>query len=190
MTENAEFKARRYLVEGRLEVQRVDSETVLARCLGDGGRLLLRVHWDEARSRSVVSCPAYRATVCARSRACASRQEAAAMTEPLLTRSQWAAMMRAPLRDKSYQLTGLGAAVTDFLAWKRVNGAARERSTSTSATSPAVVSSTRSGRLKPGVGRHSPGAAPLPASRGIGRGRRGPAFSSGPTCGSSSSETR
>jgi integrase len=46
------------------------------------------------------------------------------MTEPLLTRSQWAAMMRAPLRDKSYQLTGLGAAVTDFLAWKRVNGAA------------------------------------------------------------------
>jgi integrase/recombinase XerD len=33
-------------------------------------------------------------------------------------------MMRAPLRDKSYQLTGLGAAVTDFLAWKRLDGAA------------------------------------------------------------------
>jgi integrase len=46
------------------------------------------------------------------------------MTEPLLTRSEWAAMMRAPLRDKSYQLTGLGAAVTDFLAWKRLDGAA------------------------------------------------------------------
>jgi integrase/recombinase XerD len=46
------------------------------------------------------------------------------MTEPLLTRSQWAAIMRAPLRDKSYQLTGLGAAVTDFLAWKRLDVAA------------------------------------------------------------------
>lgn len=46
------------------------------------------------------------------------------MREPLLTRSQWAAIMRAPLRDKSYQLTGLGAAVTDFLAWKRLDGAA------------------------------------------------------------------
>jgi site-specific recombinase XerC len=48
----------------------------------------------------------------------------ATMTEPLLTRSQWAAIMRAPLRDKSYQLTGLGAAVTDFLAWKRLDVAA------------------------------------------------------------------
>ena len=46
------------------------------------------------------------------------------MREPLLTLSQWAAIMRAPLRDKSYQLTGLGAAVTDFLAWKRLDGAA------------------------------------------------------------------
>jgi integrase/recombinase XerD len=46
------------------------------------------------------------------------------MSEPLLTRSQWAAIMRAPLRDKSYQLTGLGAAVTDFLAWKQLDGAA------------------------------------------------------------------
>jgi integrase len=46
------------------------------------------------------------------------------MTEPLLNRSQWAAIMRAPLRDKSYQLTGLGAPVTDFLAWKGLDGAA------------------------------------------------------------------
>jgi integrase len=33
-------------------------------------------------------------------------------------------MMREPLRDKGYQLTGLGPAVTDFLAWKRLDGAA------------------------------------------------------------------
>ena len=34
----------------------------------------------------------------------------------------WSAV--APLRDKSYQLTGLGPGVTDFLAWKRLDGAA------------------------------------------------------------------
>jgi integrase len=33
-------------------------------------------------------------------------------------------MLREPLRDRSYQLTRLGAAVTDFLAWKRLEGAA------------------------------------------------------------------
>jgi hypothetical protein len=33
-------------------------------------------------------------------------------------------MMRAPLRDHGYQLTGLGPAVADFLAWKRLDGAA------------------------------------------------------------------
>jgi hypothetical protein len=43
---------------------------------------------------------------------------------PLLTAAEWAQMMREPLRDRSYQLTRLGAAVTDFLAWKRLEGAA------------------------------------------------------------------
>jgi integrase len=46
------------------------------------------------------------------------------VNETRLTASEWALMMRAPLRDKSYQLTGLGPAVTDFLAWKRLDGAA------------------------------------------------------------------
>jgi site-specific recombinase XerD len=45
-------------------------------------------------------------------------------SEPLLTASEWALMMRQPLRDRSYQLTRLGAAVTDFLAWKKLDGAA------------------------------------------------------------------
>ena len=44
--------------------------------------------------------------------------------EPRLTASEWADMMREPLRDKAYQLTGLGPAVTDFLAWKQADGAA------------------------------------------------------------------
>jgi integrase/recombinase XerD len=43
---------------------------------------------------------------------------------PLLTAEQWAQRMREPLRDKSYQLTRLGPAVTEFLAWKRLDGAA------------------------------------------------------------------
>jgi hypothetical protein len=47
-----------------------------------------------------------------------------ALSETLLTAGEWAAMFRAPLRDHSYQLTGLGPAVTDFLAWKRLDGAA------------------------------------------------------------------
>jgi integrase/recombinase XerD len=42
----------------------------------------------------------------------------------VLTAAEWARMMRAPLRDHSYQLTGLGPAVNDFLAWKRLDGAA------------------------------------------------------------------
>jgi integrase/recombinase XerD len=41
-----------------------------------------------------------------------------------LTAEQWAQRMREPLRDKSYQLTRLGPAVTEFLAWKRLDGAA------------------------------------------------------------------
>jgi hypothetical protein len=46
------------------------------------------------------------------------------MTDVLLTAEQWASMMRAPLKDQSYQLTGLGPAVADFLAWKKLDGAA------------------------------------------------------------------
>ena len=46
------------------------------------------------------------------------------MNEVLLTAEQWASMLRAPLRDQSYQLTGLGPAVADFLAWKKLDGAA------------------------------------------------------------------
>jgi integrase/recombinase XerD len=46
------------------------------------------------------------------------------VTETLLTAAEWARMMREPLRDNAYQLTGLGPAVTDFLAWKRLDGAA------------------------------------------------------------------
>jgi uncharacterized Zn finger protein len=56
--ENAEAKARRYLVEGRLEVQRVEAGNVLARCLGDEGDFY-RVHWDEAQRRWTCTCPAF-----------------------------------------------------------------------------------------------------------------------------------
>ena len=44
--------------------------------------------------------------------------------EVRLTAAEWVQMMRQPLRDKAYQLTGLGPAVTEFLAWKRLDGAA------------------------------------------------------------------
>jgi uncharacterized Zn finger protein len=58
VSENAEAKARRYLCEGRLELQRVDSDGVLARCLGDEGDTY-NVRWDDARRRWACSCPAY-----------------------------------------------------------------------------------------------------------------------------------
>lgn len=48
------------------------------------------------------------------------------MSERLLTAAEWAAMMREPLKDQAYRATGLGPAVTDFLAWKRLDGAAEE----------------------------------------------------------------
>jgi uncharacterized Zn finger protein len=56
--ENAELKARRYLVEGRLEVQRVDRGAVVARCLGDEGDSY-HVRWDSERKSWRCSCPAY-----------------------------------------------------------------------------------------------------------------------------------
>jgi uncharacterized Zn finger protein len=56
--ENAEAKARRYLVEGRLEVQRVEHDLVVACCLGDEGDLY-HVHWDDERRAWKCSCPAF-----------------------------------------------------------------------------------------------------------------------------------
>jgi hypothetical protein len=58
MRESAESKARRYLCEGRLEVQRVASEGVFARCLGDEGDTY-NLRWDEAHRRWTCNCPAY-----------------------------------------------------------------------------------------------------------------------------------
>jgi uncharacterized Zn finger protein len=58
MRENAEAKARRYLGEGRLELQRVDSHAVLARCLGDEGDSY-SVCWDEDRKSWCCDCPAF-----------------------------------------------------------------------------------------------------------------------------------
>lgn len=64
------------------------------------------------------------------------------MSERLLTAADWGAMMREPLKDQAYRATGLGPAVTDFLAWKRPTGRQRKRSTRMSAISPAPASST------------------------------------------------
>lgn len=44
-----------------------------------------------------------------------------AVAEPRLTAREWAAMMRAPLRDRTYLLTTLGEAISAFLAYKRVS---------------------------------------------------------------------
>lgn len=43
---------------------------------------------------------------------------------PSLTGAQWAAMIADPLRDHSYQLTGLGPSVADYLARRHVAGLA------------------------------------------------------------------
>jgi uncharacterized Zn finger protein len=56
VSENAEAKARRYLCDGRLEVQRVEAGNVLARCLGDEGDVY-SVRWDGRSWRC--ECPAY-----------------------------------------------------------------------------------------------------------------------------------
>jgi uncharacterized Zn finger protein len=56
--ENAESKARPYLVEGRLEIQRVGGGDGLARCLGDEGDVYV-VSWDGARRNWQCDCPAY-----------------------------------------------------------------------------------------------------------------------------------
>lgn len=44
-----------------------------------------------------------------------------AVAEPRLTARQWAAIMRAPLKDRSYQLTKAGSSVTAFLAFKQLS---------------------------------------------------------------------
>jgi uncharacterized Zn finger protein len=55
---SAEEKARRYLVEGRLRVERVAGPEIRARCVGDEGDVY-ELAWDvEARSWRC-SCPAY-----------------------------------------------------------------------------------------------------------------------------------
>jgi uncharacterized Zn finger protein len=57
MRENAERKARRYLGEGRLQIERVDHDVVLARCLGDEGDVY-SVRWDPERKYWRCNCPA------------------------------------------------------------------------------------------------------------------------------------
>jgi uncharacterized Zn finger protein len=58
VTEAAELKARRYLADGRLEVQQVDNGVVIARCLGDEGDSY-HVRWDEDRRAWRCDCPAF-----------------------------------------------------------------------------------------------------------------------------------
>jgi uncharacterized Zn finger protein len=55
--ENAEAKARRYLAEGRLQVERVDRNVILARCLGDEGDHF-SVRWESERMSWRCNCPA------------------------------------------------------------------------------------------------------------------------------------
>jgi hypothetical protein len=56
--ENAELKARRYLVEGRLEIQRVNNDVILARCPGDAGDTY-NIRWDDQRDEWRCNCPAF-----------------------------------------------------------------------------------------------------------------------------------
>lgn len=58
MRENAEAKARRYLAEGRLQVERVEHGLVSARCLGDEGDSY-NVRWDQERRSWGCDCPAF-----------------------------------------------------------------------------------------------------------------------------------
>ena len=124
MREAVQVKARRYLGEGRLRVLEVDEHagTALAECRGNGA--LYTVRRDERGW--TCDCPAR--VTCAHLVALqlvtALEPREGSMSEARLTASEWASMMRASLRDKSYQLTELGPAVTDFLAWKRLDGAA------------------------------------------------------------------
>jgi hypothetical protein len=56
MRENVEAKGRRYLLEGRLAVERVDASGVSARCRGGGATYRLEVAGGEWSC----SCPALR----------------------------------------------------------------------------------------------------------------------------------
>ena len=190
MTENAEFKARRYLVEGRLELQRLDGEAVLARCLGTGATSMRFAGMRSGAPGDATALPTVPAAPTslpsAESSGSCRRDDRAAVDW-----SQWAAMMRAPLKDHSYQLSGLGPAVADFLAGSDSTGRQNERSTNMSATSRGVVSSSLTRPSK----RSSRATFfrccfSSPPPRGIGRARRGRASSSGRICGSASSETR
>jgi uncharacterized Zn finger protein len=55
--ENAFTKSDRYLVSGRLRVERVQDDLVVASVLGDEGDLY-RVRWDRERRSWACSCPA------------------------------------------------------------------------------------------------------------------------------------
>jgi uncharacterized Zn finger protein len=56
--ENAGANARRYLAEGRLQVERVEHDLVLVHCLGDEGDRY-RVRWDSERKSWRCNCPAF-----------------------------------------------------------------------------------------------------------------------------------
>ena len=56
--EGAEAKARRYLAEGRLQIQQVHGDIVQARVLGDEGDVY-NVRWDQERRRWICPCPAF-----------------------------------------------------------------------------------------------------------------------------------
>jgi hypothetical protein len=119
MRENAETKARRHLVEGRLEVQSVETGTVLAGCLGDEQRALGR---RSPVLGVLLSC--LRATLHPRSGACASRQEAE-MTQfagspptEALPLALAARIVREAVKDKAYRTTPLGLVVGHYMRQK------------------------------------------------------------------------
>jgi uncharacterized Zn finger protein len=55
--ESAAVKGRRYLVEGRLRVERVENDLVVASCRGDSGETYKLVY-DPGRKQWRCSCPA------------------------------------------------------------------------------------------------------------------------------------
>lgn len=58
MRENAELKARRYLAEGRLQVEHVEKTVIVAHCLGDKGDTY-HVRWDPERRSWKCDCAAF-----------------------------------------------------------------------------------------------------------------------------------
>lgn len=58
MPENVESKGRRLLVEGRLNVIRVDGPLIVAECRGDSGEVYQLGHDPRGRGRWGCTCPA------------------------------------------------------------------------------------------------------------------------------------